>query len=884
MSETPEVRPHPPDPAPILRDRFFTAWANAVTARPLAVLLACVLLGAISVAYTSQRLEFRSDRSELVDRSLDFQKRYADFRARFPRWDDAVVVVDTASARTPAEAEAFIGALESRLLADERFSAVSAGFTADEAPPGLILSEPLDRVTTHVRQMKRATVVITSPTLDSLLRLTLLGAGSADAERNAQLRGLLERAASAARGERTDVLALDAGVHRFIRPGGSLATVLVALRDKASDSDRIASIRALRQHLGALRSEPAYSGIQSGVTGIPVLEADETAQSTRDGTQAGVLSLLAIVALMLVAYRGVVVPLLATASLLIGVAWAFAWATFAVGHLQLLSVTFATMLLGLGIDVAIHIIARVELVHPSHDDMRGTIARVFRGVGPGIVTATLTVAVGAVAMALTPFSGVAEMGIIAAGGIALCTVAIMAALPAMLMLLKDPARRLRADAGGESKPFLGRLGAVLHARPRIIVGAAFGLGVVSLWGARSVVYDTDLQNLMPSGSESVQWQQRLEQDDARSVWHAVVLAKDAPEARDLTLRLRALPEVGEVGGAGMLIQTDAELAPKRRLLESLPGEDFYKAELGDATEHRPDLLRKVCGSLGEAYKKSDPALASAADELARLPDESLLLAMNAYANDRERLSSTLLSLRDAAPVPPEQLPKALKDTMVAPDGSLLLRVYPRAISGGVLSPERLGPFARAVLAAAPSATGPSVQIYESTRLITGAYRDAALYALVAIVLVLLIDFRHVGDALSALLPVLLGAVLLLGIMDMSGMALNLANLIVMPLIVGIGVGCGVHAVRRWRLQPNDTPPGLAGGSGRAITLTTLTTVIGFATLILGEHRGIRSLGIVMSLGLALVWGVTVFVLPGVLGLRNRGRVKASASRSAVLMD
>jgi len=867
VSDASEEHQHPPDPAPTLRDRFFTAWANGVTARPVLVVLVCVLLAGVSVAYAARWLAFRSDRSELVDPSLDFQKRYADFRARFPRWDDAVIVVDTASARTPAEGEAYIAALESRLVADERFSAVSAGFTDDEAPPGLILTEPLERVAAHVQQMKRATVVITSPTLDSLLRLSLLGAASADNERSAQLKALLERAASAARGERDGVLALGGGVHRFVRPGGSLVTVLVALRHKATDSERIDSIRALREHLDALRSEPMFAVVQAGITGIPVLEADETAQSTRDGTQAGVLSLLAIVALMLVAYRGVVIPLLATASLLIGVAWAFAWATIAVGHLQLLSVTFATMLLGLGIDVAIHIIARVELVHPSHDDMRETIARVFRGVGPGIVTATLTVAVGAGAMALTPFSGVAEMGIIAAGGIALCTVAIMSTLPAMLMLLKDPARRLRARVGGESKPFLGRLGAAMHSHPRIIVAVACLLGLASLWGARSVGYDTDLQNLMPTGSESVHWQRRLEQDDARSVWHAVVLAKDSAEARELSLRLLALPEVGEVGGAGMLFQSGRDLVLKRRLLESLPGDEFYKSELGETPEPRPDLLRKVCVSLGEAYKKADSSLASAADTLAGLPDESLLLAMNVYENNRERLASTLLSLRDAAPVPPEQLPKALKDTMIAPDGSLLLRVYPKETAGGVLSSERLGPFARAVLGAVPNATGPTVQIFESTRLITAAYRDAALYALVAIVLVLLIDFRHLGDAACALIPVLLGAALLLGTMDAAGIALNLANLIVMPLIVGIGVGCGVHAVRRWRLQPSDPPPGLAGGSGRAVTLTTLTTVIGFATLILGEHRGIRSLGLVMSLGLVLVWAVTIFVLPAVLSLR-----------------
>jgi predicted RND superfamily exporter protein len=108
---------------------------------------------------------------------------------------------------------------------------------------------------------------------------------------------------------------------------------------------------------------------------------------------------------------------------------------------------------------------------------------------------------------------------------------------------------------------------------------------------------------------------------------------------------------------------------------------------------------------------------------------------------------------------------------------------------------------------------------------------------------------------------------MLAIMRLAGVDLNFANMIVMPLIVGIGVGSGVHVVRRWRLQPRDEPHGLAGGSGRAITLTTLTTVAGFASMMLAQHRGIRSLGFTMTVGLMMVWLVTIVALPAILRLR-----------------
>lgn len=849
------------EPESTVRDRFFTAWARLVTRRPRTVLLLCALLTALSAWLTLTRLEFRSDRSELVDMSEPFQRRYLDFRARFPRWDDAVVVVDTATADSPEAAEAFIAELESTLKTDPRFRAVTAGFPRDEAPVAMLLTEPMDALQSRVAQMKRATVALTAPTLDSLFGLSWFAAGSLDAEQRSGLLGLLRRSVRAARGEDVSVLGLG-GVQRLVSPGSTLATILVSMADQKEGT------AALRAHIAELRARPRFAGIDAGVTGIPVLEGDETAQSTRDGRLAGGLALALIVALMLVNYRGVLVPLMAATALLVGVAWSFGWATLAVGHLQLLSVTFASLLMGMGIDVAIHVIARLELARSNHERLEHAVEEAFRGVGPGIVTSSLTVAAAAGAMALTPFSGVGEMGVIAAGGILLCTAAIMCSLPAMLAVIPGVERRIREAADGAGRPFLGRYGAALHSRPLPVVLVAGALLVVGAWSARGVGYDTDLKNLMPSGSESVRWQDRLERRDSRSVWHAVVLARDETEARDLTLRFRALPEVSDVGGAGILFHPEADTRAKQSLLQSLPGEEFVKSAMTHA-EPNPTLLRAAAARLTQAWRGKDDPIADAAADLESMADEQLLLPHRRFQSDRDVLATIMLDMREAAPIGFDQLPAALRDLCTGTDGSLLLRIYPRATAAGVLAPESLGPFVRAVLGVAPSATGPCVQVYESTRLITRAYRDAALSALGAIALILLLDFRRLSDAACAMLPVVLGAAWMLGVMRAAGMSLNLANLIVMPLIVGIGVSCGVHAVRRWRMQPDDPPPGLAGGSGRAITLTTLTTIIGFGALCVGEHRGIRSLGATMSLGLTLVWLATVLVLPAVLRLRGQ---------------
>jgi hypothetical protein len=698
------------------------------------------------------------------------------------------------------------------------------------------------------------------------------------------------------------------GVQRLTSANGRLATVLVSF---ALPSDQPAGfatasaeqgvnavatgIAALRDALEELRRTPGLERVPAGVTGVPVLESDETALSMRDAALAGTLALGLITIIMLLAYRGFVVPMLAVGSLLLGMAWSFAWATLSVGHLQLLSVTFASLLLGLGIDVAIHLVARLELVHPDHEHLGPAIEDAFRGVGPGIVTASLTVAAASAAMALTPFSGVAEMGIIAAGGIVLCTVAILSSLPAMLMLLPRPERNLRTHNGGVSRPFMGRAGVAFHRRPALVIAGAVLVVGGSLLLARHVSFDSDLQNLMPTTTESVRWQQRLEAEDQRGVWHAVLLAKDLDEARAVATALRALPQIADVGGAGVLVPDSARVEANTLALSRLPDPAIFGLVRADpaaplapnagaagtaAHDHTDprhlEALRRATMAISSAWSSRDARLAASAAAVAALPDQKARRALEQYAIDRHELGQQIHALRSAVPALPAALPQALRDVMIASDGSLVLRIYPAedGTGGSVLAPQRLDPFARAVLSVAPAATGPSIQIFESTRLITGAYVHAALYALVAIVALLLLDFglslRGVIDAACALLPVGVGVCLMLGAMELAGVPLNFANMIVTPLIIGIGVGCGVHAVRRWRLQPLDEPFGLAGGSGRAITLTTLTTVVGFAVMMVGEHRGIWSLGFVMSVGLTGVWIATILLIPSVLSLRHAG--------------
>lgn len=871
------------------RERLLIAWASATTSHPWLVLGASIAIAIACAALTIASLRFDPDRSRLIDPNLPWQQRYASYKRNFPHWDDAVVVVDLGAGADDArraQGGRLLDALAARLKSDAEFSQITVGFPTREAPAGLLLSQPLRRIEERIAALARSAPVLVAEQPQDLFRLSLLSPSLEEPVRS-ELAGLLERLVAAGKGQAPadGVLGASPPVQRFESPSGRFlfAFASIAPRAQAGDAnapaetaaDGARAIDALRRNVAAALRDTSDGAVplSAGVTGVPVIEADEARQSVRDASRATALAFLLILGLLFAVYRGAWIPLLAIASLLIGVAWTFGYLTLAVGRLQLLSVVFAVILLGLGIDTAIHLIARLELVRPDHAHVPAAIRRSFTAVGPGVLTSAVTTAAAFAATVFNGFDGLAEMGLIAAGGVLLCAVSVMSCFPAALEVLPHPERGLRRRSGGESRPFMHGAVNIVDRRAPIFATAAVALSIVAAIVGLGVRYNPDLLRLLPDNVESARWERALSQDDEQSVWHALAPAPDEPTARALTERFRAVSRVADVEDAGALFPSDLEA--KENALAALP--DPGPLDAFDAAPP-PDAagLRAAGAMIADRFGAGDARLGAAAMALASLSDEGAARAIEAYRADRASLARTIAALRSAAPPTPNQLPLALRERWVGRDGSLLLRILPRRpddCGQSVLSRGCLTPFAEQVLDASalsdgPTATGPAIQIFRSTQLIEGAYKRAALLAVIVVFLLLLLDFHSLLDALCALFPVAAGAALTAAIMRLAGVSLNFANMITLPLLAGIGVSAGVHAVHRWRQQPFDLPAGLAGGCGRSITLTIVTTIIGFASMLTAQHRGIQSLGLVMSVGLAMVWLATVFALPALLRLRT----------------
>jgi hypothetical protein len=482
---------------------------------------------------------------------------------------------------------------------------------------------------------------------------------------------------------------------------------------------------------------------------------------------------------------------------------------------------------------------------------------------------------------LTKFRGMAEMGIIAGGGIILCLIAMLCCFPAALAATGRWKRLVRPRAGGEGARFArGRFDVIdFHPRSTLVVAA---IAVVLLvLPAFRVRYDPNILNLQPEGIESVDWEQRIVAADSHSVWAALVQTS-AAQAAPLVDALRALPEVSDVGAMGTLVRPDrAERA--RRIAEVAaapapptpadPGPEGLVRQLAPV---QVGIARRAGTETGETAAR----LAAIADELRSALAAFRRLAPEEQAARSARLEAAFTPARialaqriDAALAPggpgPDDLPAVLRERWTSGD-IWLLEIEPAAdpLGRSILDPERLGPFVASLRTVAADVHGPPVQIFESSVLIQREYIRAAGYAIAAILLLLLVDFRSLADSLCALLPVTIGFGGAFGLMGLTGVPLNFANIIVLPLIFGIGVDVGVHAVHRWRSDPYGRPAGLSGGTGRGITVTMLTTLIGFGAMFVAEHRGIRSLGFVMVAGLTVTLLACYLVLPAVLRLRT----------------
>ena len=620
----------------------------------------------------------------------------------------------------------------------------------------------------------------------------------------------------------------------------------------------------------------ADAGIRARVTGDLALKAEEFASVERQARVAGLVSFLLVSTLLWLALGSWRLILASIATLVLGFGWTIGFAALAVGHMNLISVTFIVLFIGLGIDFCIHFSMRYQELRGRGVAHAGALSETTRGVGGSLMLCAVTTAIGFSAFVPTAYLGVAELGLISGVGMLLALLASLTVLPAALSLgdvaaplPKAPARRL----GLPRWPLRA---------PRAVVAVGIVLGATGAATLPHLVVDANPLRVRDPGTESVSTFEELIRDESVNPWSIDVLLGDAAAAERLAQELNALPSVREartlagyvpgrqpeklalVEDLALVLGEPGPVLPPPDVAENLAAMGRVRERLAALEAEGTGRLAAVAARLGPEL---DRFLADSGGDARAL--EALRVGMVEAIVDRiERLDRAL----QAGPVTASDLPAELRERMVSADGRALVEVLPRE---DLNDDDALERFVSDVRALAPEATGASVYMLEASRAIVDALLQALATALVLVSAVLLLLWRNLREPAAVLAPLALAVLATVGLSVASGLAINFADVIVIPLILGIGVDSGIHLVHRHRdrAREPDASVGdlLATSTPRAILWSAASTVGSFLSLAFATHLGMASLGQLLTVGVAMTVVANLIFLPALLAWMDRGR-------------
>jgi len=642
--------------------------------------------------------------------------------------------------------------------------------------------------------------------------------------------------------------------------------------DFVSNRARIEAVRNTIARLG-----PEFPGVEAGVTGSPAISNDEMVSAFADSRIATLLAIAMTLALLIASFRRVGMPLLMLVTLLVSLAWSMGVITLVIGHLSIFSVMFISIVLGIGIDYGIYFLFRYAEERSLGATVTDGLFRTAERTGPGMLLGALTAAGAFFVLMLTDFQGVRELGFVAGTAILLAFLAMLTLFPALLVLReRRPHRRpaVHAPLSDHAELQARWLVRITEHRRTILVASA-GITVLALWGTAYVDFNYNMLELQARGVQSVLWEQRILARAGRSGFAALATASSLDELRQKHAAFGALPSVSTVESILMLlpdrqhqrIKLIEQFAP---LVESV--RVATPPPLEPASLHAPlETLRRRLGIAareagpGKARNEVQAALTQVdglVQKLARINPGAIAPALDALQSEMARdFGNRLRALQQSLPPRPiglQDLPVELRQRYVGKSGRLLLRIHPAVDIWQQASAER---FVRELRGVDADVTGPPVTSFEAIRIIRRGYLEGTLYALVLVAVITAAILRSARGTALALTPLILGVLWTVGLMRVFDLQFNLANVWALPLIIGTAAEYGLNIFVRFLEGRDGGGPTLSRGVVRAVVLNGLTTIAGFGSLLVAHHRGIFSLGLLLTVGAIASLVSSLAVLP-----------------------
>ena len=890
--------------------RIFSRIAALPLRRPLLVLTVSGALVGVA-GYVAAGLGVSTSRFGLVSAENPAQARMLRFFERFGNPDAPVMLI---SGGTPAQRQAMVDELATTLKQDPGLEGrVLARVGPEEVAEVLLLQQPeaLAQAAASfpkgmsVAELLEGGLPAWFGAVEQQIQTGLDGEAPAQDPKQAAegLRGLAGIATTFdayLAGE--DIMdRLTAGSSEPATPGrdarGYLTTVdgqhhVVTMfpRLKGDEVTDVAPLVARLQEAQAQALAHAPAGVTLKITGLPALIVDEQRMLQLGLLKSSVASALAILILCLTMLRSLRQTIIVQVPLLYGVALTLAYVRLAYGNLNLITSSFVAVLLGLGIDFAVHVIYRFNEERRAGAEINAAIEASVVHTGPAIVLGAVVTAVAFLTTLMTEFTAYGQLGLITAFGLVFMVLTSLLVLPALL------SRRAGAGIAKVSKEppgFRALTGFVYRFRVLLVILGVAG-GVAGAVGLPRIGFNSRYFDFLPGNTESAQALDILEQDALMNPVYANVSAPDIATATRMAAQLRALPEVGGVQTATDLLPPldPARLKLLKDGLDALGRTPDFAKLAAHATT--PELLAPRVFAVAEALDEVRFGLAQAGQPTAEVDaaiaafrglktrldglDDAgtarLAAVEPGLAGLLRRAVTTAMAVVGRGYYAPGDLPLLFRERFVARQGEgVALYVIP---AGSAWKSETAEAFRHAVASVDPEVSGLAVNINLHENMIITGFRRAAGLAAVLIFIVIAIQLRSWRDALLALVPTGLGWLWMLGVMAVIRLNFNVANIVSLPLVIGIGTAFGVHLMHRY--QTSAAANGgvarlddLVRSTGGAVVLSALTTIASFAALMLGDYGGMSTFGLTMVLGITASLVASLLVLPALLALLGRAK-------------
>ncbi len=863
----------------------FAYWTSISYRYAPWVLLAALLIAVASSIYISRNLGMNTDTTDMLSEELPFRINLKHYNKTFPQDIETLLIV--LDAPTPEQARLSAEQLARRLQEDAQnfYDVYSPRVDDFTARNGLLYQSipDLERITDSLAAAQPLITRITrDPTLAAFADVLTGAVNELNKGRSIELRPVLN-------GVNTTLEARLNGSPRALSwqtmfSGESQKNTyqeLIVVKPRLDYSqlfpaeESIAALYAAAESVGITGNSP----VRLRITGEVALAAEELNSSLRGMEFAGIITFVLVALVLYFAMRTGGLILNVLICLLMGLVLTAAFATAAVGHLNVISIAFAVLYIGLGADFAIHFLLRYREIIQNGLPPNQAIHISGGDAGAALTACTITNAIGFYAFIPTDYSGVAELGIISGTGMIISLLVTLTIGPALLRYLP---RRMPAQSVAKSS--VGKVLEFSLKWHKLTYAATLAATVAALMLLPQVRFDYNLLNMQDQKADTVQTFRELLAEPDLSPWHVAVLAGNREETEYLAQRLAKLPEVNKVVTILDFVPTEQE--------EKFSYIQEMALTVGPIAAPPPPQVRIISGVvLAEQYKALRELVAALDRFVVKHPNHpsaitasslqstlaNLFVQLDKVSNDEKSkllyameddllamLPLALQSLRTATEAEPfvqENLPAPLRERWHSQAGEYRLAVYPLE---DLNDNDALRRFVLAVQQVAPQAIGVPVISLEAGEAVVQAFIQAFSLAFIGVVIILLALLRSIKYTLLVLLPLLLSSLFTAALTVLLNVPFNFANIIALPLLLGLGIDSSLHMVYRSLNNEMVSEILIHTSTARAIFYSALTALVDFASLMFSSHQGTASMGILLTVGLAFTLICTLVILPALL--------------------